>query len=186
MAPCACNAPAARLGPGHPGELLPALFGSCGAGAGQTPRPQRYCRETAAGESSQHRNNPPPQGDPAPAPLPPRAVLQPQRPMDYTTMMLFKQLLLVVLTILHPQGKKKNLLHSARLRWGFSDSCGQKGKKEKNHKNAAVACANCPSVCQPGWRSCAQEGTVPLPAAHGLLQGTRATITTASSRAAEK
>lgn len=50
-------------------------------------------------------------------------MLCPASPGSYT-MMLFKQLLLVVLTILPSQGKKKtNLVQSATPRW-----CGQKGK----------------------------------------------------------
>lgn len=115
--PSMCEAPAAGMGLGHPpppgAPSLPAqvpLGGKwqrwCWANTIPTPA---SC-SVPAGRQQQHRNKPPPQGDRAS--LPPRAALEPQPPMDYTTTMLFQLLLLVVLPIRHPQGKKPKQLAS--------------------------------------------------------------------------
>lgn len=91
-------------------------------------------------------------------------MLGPAPPGSYT--MLFKQLLLVVLTILHPQGKQ-NLVHSSRLL-----RCGQKGKIPHRKPSGALCpvfvrvVARLAELCPGrGWApACSTQAQFLLPA----------------------
>lgn len=80
----------------------------------------------------------------------------------------------------HMASSRKNLFHIDRLRWLFSNSCGQI-VKQTNKQNPAVLGDKCPSASQPQHHT--QGRRYPPTAVHRSLQMVRTTNNPANPRA---